>query len=102
MGLTLRSVSFGRLLSQQTASTAVEFALLTPILLILGLLTLDLGLGGYRQMQVQSAAQAGAEYATVSGFDKNGISAAVTSATPNAAISTSPDPTQFCACPGSS
>ena len=91
-----------RFLSDRTGAGAVEFAFLTPILLIMSLLTIDLGLGGYQQMQVQSAAQAGAEYAVVNGFSKAGILSAVKSATPNANISTSPDPAQFCACSSSS
>ena len=102
MGLSSGLAPLRRFLSDRTAAGAVEFAFLTPILLMMILLTLDLGLGGYRQMQVQSAAQAGAEYAVVNGFDKSRILAAVTSATPNANISASPDPAQFCACAGSS
>jgi hypothetical protein len=88
------------ILSDRDGSGAVEFAFIAPVVLLMGLLTFDLGMGGYRQMQAQSAAQAGAAYAVVNGYDKAGIAAAVQSATPNATVAASPDPVQFCACSG--
>jgi Flp pilus assembly protein TadG len=80
---------------------AVEFAFVAPVLVILIVCTADLGLGLYRKMQVQNAAQAGAQYAAVHGFDSSSISAAVTGATSFSAISASPTPSQFCGCPSS-
>ena len=49
-------------------------------------------------MQVEYAAQAGAEYAIVNGFDADAISNAVTHATDAAAISALPRPVKFCGC----
>jgi hypothetical protein len=89
-------------LRDRRAVSAIEFALASPIILMLGLLTFDLGMGAYRQMQVQSAAQAGAEYVVVNGFDRTAIASAVASATPYSGISLSPDPVKFCGCPGAS
>jgi hypothetical protein len=45
--------------------------------------TVDLGLGINRKMQVENAAQAGAQYAVVHGFAASSISNAVTQATSN-------------------
>jgi Flp pilus assembly protein TadG len=77
---------------------AIEFALAGPVLVIALICTADLGLGIYRKMQVQNAAQAGAEYALVYGFAASAISAAVTQATSFSGISSSPAPFQFCGC----
>jgi Flp pilus assembly protein TadG len=92
-----------RFASDQNAAGAIEFAFLSPIMIMLALLTVDLGLGGYSQMQVQNAAQAGAEYALYyypyQTTNYNGsIVTAVTSATSNTGISASPSPNQFYAC----
>ena len=58
----------------------------------------DLGLGFYSYMQVQTSAQAGAQYAMVHGFNSTSISNAVTSATSVSGITASPAPQQFCGC----
>src|SRR5207237_10416757 len=58
----------------------------------------DRGLGIYRRLQVESAAQAGAEYAVARGFSQDGVSSAVTSATSYAGVSANPAPVQFCGC----
>jgi len=61
----------------------------------------DIGLSVYRKMQVESAAQTGAQYAMVRGFDLSSISGAVTNA--NAAgITATPSPTKFCGCSNTS
>ena len=81
----------------------VEFSLFAPILLPMVICTMDLGLGIYRNMQVQHAAQAGAQYAiSHGGYDTSPISLAVTNATSFAGISASPAPNQFCGCPSDS
>ena len=77
----------------------VEFSLFAPILLPMIVCTMDFGLGIYRNMQVQHAAQAGAQYAIAHGYDSSSISSAVTNATDFAGISASPAPNQFCGCP---
>lgn len=58
----------------------------------------DIGMGVYRKMQVEGAAQAGTEYAIRNGFDVNAITNAVLSATNASTISVSPPPAQFCGC----
>ena len=81
--------------------SAVEFGFTAPILVLLLVCTADLGLGAYRDMQVQNAAQAGSQYAVAHGFNPSAMSNAVTSATTFAGISASPAPSQFCGCPSS-
>lgn len=77
---------------------AVEFSLIIPVLSLLLVCSVDFGLGAYRQMQVQSAAQAGSEYAVLHGFDTNAIASAVAGSTTYSALSATPTPTQFCGC----
>jgi Flp pilus assembly protein TadG len=77
---------------------AIEFAIAAPVLVIDLICTADLGLAIYRKMQVENAAQAGAEYAVVHGFGASSIATAVTQATSFSDIASSPEPFQFCGC----
>src|SRR5262249_40727167 len=86
----IRSVAVGN-----EGWAVVEITLFAPILLGAAVCSIDLGLGMYRNMQVQHAAQAGAQYAISHGYDSTAISSAVTQATTYAAISASPAPNQF-------
>jgi hypothetical protein len=93
----------GRLFGRRACATAgvasVELAIVAPLLTLAIIGTADLGFGIHRKMQVQAAAQAGAEYAIVKGFSLSGISGAVVSATPFAGVRANPAPQQFCGCP---
>jgi Flp pilus assembly protein TadG len=80
---------------------AVEFGLMIPLLSLMAVSVTDIGLALYRKMQVEEAAQAGAQYAIARGFDASGISSAVTNATSSTDITASPAPVQFCGCPTS-
>jgi Flp pilus assembly protein TadG len=77
---------------------AIELAIIAPTLVLALVCTADLGLGIYRNMQVQNAAQAGAEYAVTHGFVADSILSAVQNATALSDISASPVPNQFCGC----
>jgi len=77
---------------------AIEFGMIVPILVLMVVATVDIGMGFYRKMQVEDAAQAGAAWAIKNGFNVNAISTAVLSATSAPAISASPTPVQFCGC----
>jgi Flp pilus assembly protein TadG len=92
---------FRRFLARAAGDTsgvaAIEFGIIVPILVLMVVATADIGMGFYRKMQVEGAAQAGAAWAIKNGFDANAISNAVTSAT-SAPISVSPTPVQFCGC----
>ncbi|GLR85113.1 TadE/TadG family type IV pilus assembly protein [Bradyrhizobium iriomotense] len=82
-------------------AAAIEFGIMVPLLSLMVVSVADIGLAVYRKMQVEEAAQAGAQYAIARGFDTSGISSAVTSATNSTAITASPGPVQFCGCPTS-
>jgi Flp pilus assembly protein TadG len=79
-------------------NTAVEFAVIGPTLALLVILNIDIGVAIYRTMQVQSAAQVGAHYVLIHGFDAPAINAAVSTATTYSAITASPAPEKFCGC----
>jgi Flp pilus assembly protein TadG len=82
--------------------SAVEFSLIAPVLIAATVGTVDLGMVSYRKLQVQNAAQAGAQYAALNGFALSNISNAITNATSYSGISASPAPTQFCGCASAS
>lgn len=76
---------------------AIEFGLLAPILTLVLLASIDLGLAYSSQIKVQQAAQAGAQYALLHGFDSTKVSSAVTAATA-LSVNATPAPTQTCGC----
>jgi len=88
-----------RILWDTKAVAAIEFAILGGVLCVLLIVATDLGFGFYSDMQVQTSAQSGAEYAVVHGFDATAVSNAVTSATSSSGITASPAPSTFCGCP---
>jgi Flp pilus assembly protein TadG len=77
----------------------IELALIFPALVLCLICVSDLGFGVYRKMQVQTAAQAGAEYAALRGyFDQTGVANAILAATNYSAITASPQPKPYCGC----
>src|SRR5258708_27427954 len=88
-----------RLARADGGNSAVEFGLLAPILMGLLVPVADLGIAFAEQIQVQQAAQAGAQYALLHGYDSTAISSAVTNSTTLSGVSASPAPTQSCGCP---
>jgi len=89
---------FARVAGDQSGVAAVELGLLAPVLTLMMVSVIDIGLGVYRKMQVEDAAQVGTQYAMRNGFDANAISNAVVSATSFSSITASPAPVQFCGC----
>jgi Flp pilus assembly protein TadG len=85
-----------------TGASAVEFALVLPILVGMLIPLVDLGFGFYAQMRVQNSAQAGAQYAIIHGWNNGAnitaIETAVTNATTLASVTASPTPSQACGC----
>ena len=77
---------------------ALEFGFMIPLFGLMLVSVTDIGLSVYRKMQVEGAAQAGAQYAMLRGFDSSSVSAAVTSASNAAGITATPVPTKFCGC----
>src|SRR6266851_5334293 len=87
------------LMCAERGNTAIEFALATPILIGLLVPVADLGIAFAQQLQVQQAAQAGAQYALLHGWNSTAISNAVTAATNLPSVSAAPAPSQSCGCP---
>ena len=86
--------------SSPRGGAIIEFALIAPFLAVLLVSLSDLGFGFYEAMQVQAAAEAGAQYAMRNTWDANAVAAAVTGATGAGGISATPAPAQVCGCPG--
>jgi Flp pilus assembly protein TadG len=89
---------FARAADDTSGAAAVELSIIAPLLTLMVISVADIGMGVYRKMQVEDAAQAGISYAISHGFDVNAISTAVTSATNSSAISAYPAPVKFCGC----
>jgi Flp pilus assembly protein TadG len=96
---TTRLRRLAGLAGAERGTAAIEFALATPILIGLLVPVADLGMAFSQQIKVQQAAQAGAQYALLHGYDGSRISNAVTAATTLASISAAPAPTTSCGCP---
>lgn len=88
-----------RLLLASDGVSALEFALVAPFLALLVIGIVDFGIALWRQTEVGGAANAGAEYAAIHGWNQSAIASAVKSATGFAAISASPAPSEVCGCP---
>jgi Flp pilus assembly protein TadG len=88
-----------RLWKDRTGVTAVEFAIIAPVMVLMFICMADLGIGVYTDMQVNNAAQYGTEYALAKGYDSSAISSAVRTSTSLSGVNVTP--TQFCGCPSS-
>lgn len=104
-GLARRfGVALAGLRADNRAVAVIEFAVVMPILVFLLLPLVDLGMGFYVKTQVMTAAQAGAQYAFVHGWNgTNGTSqtsilAAISSATSLSGLQASPAPVLACGC----
>ncbi|MFE1597638.1 TadE/TadG family type IV pilus assembly protein [Methylobacterium sp. ID0610] len=75
---------------------AVEFALLTPILLVLATAATDLALAIRVQICLANAARAGIQYAALRGYDAAGIADAAGSAT---TLTPAVTVSRYCGCP---
>lgn len=93
-----------RLLHARDGVSTIEFAIVAPAIAILLVGITDFGMGLWEEMQVADAAQAGAAYAALNGWNSTstGIETAVTSATSLSGLQASPAPSMMsCACPNS-
>ena len=77
---------------------AVEFALAMTLIIVLLLPVIDLGMAFYQKLEVEAAAQAGAHYGAISGWNSTAIQNAITTAT-TLPMTASPAPTESCGCP---
>ena len=100
MPLAIRRFLVG---TEGLAGTAlVEFAIFAPILFVLMVYIMDFALFIWTEMEVQNAAQAGAQYAIAKGYSSSAITSAVQNVTSLVTIAASPAPTAFYGCPSSS
>jgi Flp pilus assembly protein TadG len=87
----------GRLFRQTNGGPAVEFGIVFPIFLILILAIVDYGAAIFQFMAVSNAAQVGANYAVLNGYNpttiKTKVNAATGIATANITV------TELCGCP---
>ncbi|MFL6691145.1 MAG: TadE/TadG family type IV pilus assembly protein [Alphaproteobacteria bacterium] len=80
--------------------TAIEFAMIAPILIGMAISIYDLGSGVYFDTQLSNGAQSGAYYAVEYGYSMTGVTGAVQNASRLAGVGVSS--TQFCGCPQAS
>ena len=81
-----------------SGAALVEFTIFAPMLLASAIYAMDYGLLTFNMMEVQNAAQAGAQYAVANNSsDSTAISTAVTGATKFTAVTATSS--QFCGCP---
>jgi Flp pilus assembly protein TadG len=85
-------------LSDARGASAIEFAVILPPLILMAIAIVDLGQGINRNMEVQNAAQMGAQYAVTNGNDTTAITTVVTESTHFDGVQASPAPYQFCGC----
>src|SRR5215471_19774038 len=84
------------LLDAREGNAVIEFSIAAPVLAVILVPLIDIGMAVYQQMQVQDAAQAGAQYAMAHGWNSSSIQSAVTGATALATVSASPAPARSC------
>ena len=89
---------FRHCLREPSGIAAIEFAVVAPLLVMMFICLTDLGLGIYTNMQVDSAAQYGAQYALTSGYDPDAITSAVKDSSEISGLDVAPS--TFCGCPG--
>jgi len=91
-------------LDRRRGNAAIETALMAPFLLLLMVGIADFGSATYADMEIQDAAQAGAQYALENGAGGlnattvTNVESAVTSATTLSGVAANPTPTVYCGC----
>ena len=86
--------------ARRQGTAAIEFGLVSPLLLILLTGIVEIGIATYQEIQLQTAVEAGALYAAAHGASNlTAIGQAGVGATGNTNITAIPAPTKFCGCP---
>jgi Flp pilus assembly protein TadG len=80
--------------------TAVEFAIIAPLLIGMMMTIADLGLAIYTDVQLANAAQAGATYAMQKGYDGAGMTTVAQASTRLTGVTVATS--QYCGCPSAS
>jgi Flp pilus assembly protein TadG len=99
--LRMKGTAIGRalleLMFREEGSALIEATLIAPILVAMGAYTADFGLQFYTKMQVQNAAQAGAQWAMANRiYNSAAVQIAGTNATPLSGVTITSS--QFCGC----
>jgi Flp pilus assembly protein TadG len=81
----------------QRGVTAIEFAVIAPIMIGLFISIADLGLGLYTQVQLANAAQSGAAYAMQKGYNSDTMKTVAQASTRLTSVTVATS--QFCGCP---
>jgi len=89
--------SLASLRNDDRGVTAIEFAMIAPILIGMAISIYDLGSGVYFDTQLSNGAQSGAYYAVEYGYSLAGVTGAVENASRLAGVAVSSG--QFCGCP---
>jgi Flp pilus assembly protein TadG len=90
-------LAFRRLLFEEDGAALVEATIIAPILVGMGVYAADFGLLFYTQMQVQNAAQAGAQWAIANRIlNATDVQTAGMNATTLSGVTVTPS--QFCGC----
>jgi Flp pilus assembly protein TadG len=92
--IRLRGSSLQR---DQRGVTAIEFAVIAPIMIGMFISIADLGLGLYTQVQLANAAQAGAAYAMQKGYNGDTMRTVAQASTRLTSVTVATS--QFCGCP---
>lgn len=71
-----------RFVRNARGAAAVELGLIAPVLVGIVVPMVDLGLGAYQKMEVQDAAESGAQYALEHGWNQTSVQNAATNTTP--------------------
>ena len=89
--------AFRRLMSGEEGAALVEATIIAPILVVMGVYTGDFGLLFYNKMEVQNAAQAGAQWAVANRvYNVSAIQTAGQKATSLSGVTVTPS--AFCGC----
>ncbi len=90
--------AYGRLCGDQRGVSAIEFAFVAPIMLMLMLGAYDLGNAVQQQIDLQEAVRSGGAYAMNHSTDVSGIQTVVTNSLPSGWILTNPGGVAAVAC----
>jgi Flp pilus assembly protein TadG len=96
---TALRLAIRRFMVAEEGVALVEATIFVPILVVMSICVMDFGLVYYNKMEMQNAAQAGAQWAIANGvYNCSSINAAATNATKLPASEVMVTSSEFCAC----
>src|SRR3974377_909222 len=92
----------GRFAVADDGAAILEFTIIAPMLIIMSIYIMDFGLYFFNRLEMQNAAQAGAQWAIASGlYNTSDIQVAAQNATNIPASQMQVTTNEFCGCPSS-